>query len=65
MWVAQSLNTKEKQQVLFSGGMGAMGFALPSAAIASNKRVVAIAGDGGIQMNIQELEGNYLLKSLF
>lgn len=59
MWVAQSLNTKGKQQVLFSGGMGAMGFALPSAigaAIGSNKRVVAIAGDGGIQMNIQELE---------
>jgi len=59
MWVAQSLNTKEKQQVLFSGGMGAMGFALPSAigaTIGSSKRVVAIAGDGGIQMNIQELE---------
>jgi acetolactate synthase-1/2/3 large subunit len=59
MWVAQSLNTKEKQQVLFSGGMGAMGFALPSAigaSIGSNKRVVAIVGDGGIQMNIQELE---------
>lgn len=59
MWTAQSLNTKENQQVLFSGGMGAMGFALPSAigaTIASNKRVVVIAGDGGIQMNIQELE---------
>lgn len=59
MWVAQSLNTKAKQQVLFSGGMGAMGFALPSAigaSVASNKRIVVIAGDGGIQMNIQELE---------
>lgn len=59
MWTAQSLHTKENQQVLFSGGMGAMGFALPSAigaTIASNKRVVVIAGDGGIQMNIQELE---------
>jgi len=59
MWTAQSLDTKKNQQVLFSGGMGAMGFALPcaiGAAIASNKRVVAIAGDGGIQMNIQELE---------
>lgn len=59
MWVAQSLNTKQNQRVLFSGGMGAMGFALPSAigaSIASKKRVVAIAGDGGIQMNIQELE---------
>jgi len=59
MWSAQSLDIKQNQRVLFSGGMGAMGFALPSAigaTIASQKRVVAIAGDGGIQMNIQELE---------
>lgn len=59
MWTAQSLRIKNRQQVLFSGGMGAMGFALPcaiGASIASNKRVIAIAGDGGIQMNIQELE---------
>lgn len=59
MWVAQSLDTKKNQRVLFSGGMGAMGFALPvaiGASIATDKRVVAIAGDGGIQMNIQELE---------
>lgn len=59
MWTAQSLNTKNSQRVLFSGGMGAMGFALPSAigaCIGSNKRTVVIAGDGGIQMNIQELE---------
>ena len=59
MWTAQSLNIKQSQQVLFSGGMGAMGFSLPSAigaCIASGERVVVIAGDGGIQMNIQELE---------
>ncbi|MDX1809602.1 MAG: thiamine pyrophosphate-binding protein [Sulfurospirillaceae bacterium] len=59
MWTAQSLNTKANQRVLFSGGMGAMGFALPTsigACIASGKRTVVIAGDGGIQMNIQELE---------
>ena len=59
MWTAQSLNIKATQRVLFSGGMGAMGFALPSAigaCIGSNKRTVVIAGDGGIQMNIQELE---------
>lgn len=59
MWTAQSLNTKLQQRVLFSGGMGAMGFALPcsiGACIASNKRTIVIAGDGGIQMNIQELE---------
>ena len=59
MWTAQSLNIKAAQRVLFSGGMGAMGFALPAsigACIGSNKRTVVIAGDGGIQMNIQELE---------
>lgn len=59
MWTAQSLDTKENQRVLFSGGMGAMGFALPAsigACVASNARTVVIAGDGGIQMNIQELE---------
>ena len=36
-----------------------MGFALPASigvALAINKRVVVIAGDGGIQLNIQELE---------
>ncbi len=59
MWTAQSLNTKENQRVLFSGGMGAMGFALSASigsCIGSNTRTVVIAGDGGIQMNIQELE---------
>ena len=59
MWTAQSLDTKNNQRVLFSGGMGAMGFALPcsiGACIASSNRTVVIAGDGGIQMNIQELE---------
>ena len=59
MWTAQSLNIKATQRVLFSGGMGAMGFALPAsigACIGANKRTIVIAGDGGIQMNIQELE---------
>jgi acetolactate synthase I/II/III large subunit len=59
MWVAQTLEVKAQQRLLLSGGMGAMGFALPAAigaAIATGKRVVVIAGDGGIQMNIQELE---------
>jgi acetolactate synthase-1/2/3 large subunit len=46
--------------MLISGGMGAMGFALPAglgAAIASPCRnVIVIAGDGGIQVNIQDME---------
>jgi acetolactate synthase-1/2/3 large subunit len=46
--------------MLISGGMGAMGFALPAALGASiavpEQRAIAIAGDGGIQVNIQDLE---------
>lgn len=59
MWVAQSLETKDEQRVLFSGGMGAMGCALPTAigaALGTGKRSIVIVGDGGFQMNIQELE---------
>ncbi len=59
MLVAQSLKIKDNQRVLFSGGFGTMGFALPSAigaTIATNRRVIVISGDGGFQMNIQELE---------
>lgn len=59
MWVAQSFETKGNQRVLFSGGMGAMGFALPAAigaSLGTGKRAIVIVGDGGFQMNIQELE---------
>ncbi|MEO6287394.1 MAG: thiamine pyrophosphate-binding protein [Dyadobacter sp.] len=59
MWAAQSLELVEGQRFLTSGGMGAMGFALPAAigaCFASNKPVVVIAGDGGFQLNIQELQ---------
>lgn len=60
MWAGQSFRLKKHQRMLISGGMGAMGFALPAAlgaAIAvSGQRTLAIAGDGGIQVNIQDLE---------
>lgn len=60
VWVAQSFAIKNGQKVLFSGGMGAMGYALPAAigAYYANpyKKVVCICGDGGLQMNIQELQ---------
>ena len=59
MWAAQSLNLKSSQRVFFSGGMGSMGFSLPAgigATIASGKRSIIVTGDGGLQMNIQELE---------
>jgi acetolactate synthase-1/2/3 large subunit len=60
MWAAQSLELNSLQRHLTSGGMGAMGFALPAALGATfatdGGAVVVISGDGGIQLNIQELE---------
>ena len=59
MWAAQSLRLNHKQVIHNSGGMGAMGFALPAAigiAIQSQNKVVVITGDGSLQINIQELD---------
>jgi len=60
MWAAQSLDLQGNQRFLTSGGMGAMGFGLPAAvgtAMANpGTPVVVIAGDGGFQLNIQELQ---------
>lgn len=60
MWAAQSLELNSDQRFLTSGGMGSMGFALPAAIgaafSAAPKPVVMIAGDGGFQSNIQELQ---------
>ena len=59
MWAAQSLRLSPDQAVHYSGGMGAMGFALPIAlgvALQSQNKVVVITGDGSLQINIQELD---------
>lgn len=60
VWVAQSFKLKAGQKVLFSGGHGAMGYSLPAAIGAyygsGKKPVFCITGDGGMQMNIQELQ---------
>lgn len=60
MWAGQSFRLKNGQRMLISGGMGSMGFSLPAAigaAIASpGRRVLAICGDGGIQVNIQDMD---------
>jgi acetolactate synthase-1/2/3 large subunit len=60
MWAAQSLQIKPGERFITSGGMGAMGFALPAAIGVSlcdpEKPVCMIAGDGGFQLNIQELQ---------
>lgn len=59
MWAAHNLRIGRDQAVHYSGGMGAMGFALPAAigiALGSNTKVVVITGDGSLQLNIQELD---------
>jgi acetolactate synthase I/II/III large subunit len=60
MWAAQSLEILGHQYFLTSGGMGAMGYALPAAIGAcfasNNSPVVVVSGDGGFQLNIQELQ---------
>jgi len=60
MWAAQSFKLNKKQRMLMSGGMGSMGFSLPAAMGAyyasDKKNVIVITGDGGMQMNIQELQ---------
>jgi acetolactate synthase-1/2/3 large subunit len=59
MWAAQSLEIGAHQTFHTSGGMGAMGYALPAGigmCIANSLPVVVISGDGGIQLNIQELQ---------
>lgn len=60
-WCAQSLVLKGTEgRILISGGYGTMGCALPYSIGASislnNGKVYCISGDGGMQMNIQELE---------
>jgi acetolactate synthase-1/2/3 large subunit len=59
MWVAHTLRLSHGQSMHHSGGLGAMGFAIPTAigvCNAGNKPVIVITGDGGAQLNIQELD---------
>lgn len=60
MWASQSFRLQENQRLLNAGGMGAMGFALPAAIgaakAAPGRRVIVICGDGGFQVNLQELQ---------
>ncbi len=59
IWAAHSINIKKNQKLIFSGGLGAMGFSLPASiggCIANKVKTFVICGDGGLQMNIQELQ---------
>ncbi|MFA6458602.1 MAG: biosynthetic-type acetolactate synthase large subunit [Patescibacteria group bacterium] len=59
MWAAMHFQFKKPGRLLSSGGLGSMGYGLPAAlgaAVAQPKIPVwCLTGDGGIQMNIQEL----------
>ena len=58
MWVAQLFEFNQTRKFITSGGLGTMGFGFPAAIGAQvgekNTLVLNIAGDGSIQMNIQE-----------
>jgi len=59
MWTAQYYHFDKPKTFITSGGLGVMGFGLPAAIGAQvacpDKLVIDIAGDGSIQMNIQEM----------
>ncbi|MFO7727575.1 MAG: thiamine pyrophosphate-dependent enzyme, partial [Desulfonatronovibrio sp.] len=59
MWAAQFYRYHNPRTLLTSGGLGTMGYGLPAAIGAQvahpDKLVIDIAGDGSIQMNIQEM----------
>lgn len=55
----QTVSISKCQRYITSGGQAEMGFSLPAAigsAVAGSSKVVAITGDGSLQMNIQELQ---------
>ena len=59
MWAAQRYRSSSARGFITSGGLGAMGFALPAAVGVQLAKpetcVLCVSGDGGFQMNIQEL----------
>ncbi len=60
MWIARHYHCDEPNTCLISNGFCSMGFALPGAIAAKlihpERRVLAICGDGGFLMNVQEME---------
>lgn len=59
MWATQYLEVGGRRQLITSGGLGSMGFGLPAAIGAKIGKpytpVICITGDGGFQMNMQEM----------
>jgi acetolactate synthase-1/2/3 large subunit len=60
LWIGRMFPAHEPNTVLIANGLAGMGFALPCALAARlvhpDRRVVAVSGDGGFMMNVQELE---------
>lgn len=60
VWGMQGLRLSKQQMAFTAGGMSPMGYSFPAAIGASvargNKRAIAVIGDGGMQINIQELQ---------
>ena len=58
MFVSQYTEITDKKRMIMSGGLGTMGYGFPGAIGAQlgnpDKRVIAISGDGGMQMNLQQ-----------
>lgn len=59
LWTTQYIELDENRQMLTSGGLGTMGYGFPASIGAKlgnpDKTVICISGDGGMQMNIQEM----------
>jgi acetolactate synthase-1/2/3 large subunit len=59
MWVAQFFGFQLPRTLLTSGGLGTMGYGLPAAmgaqAAFPKRQVLCVCGDGGVQMNMQEM----------
>lgn len=59
-WTLQAFTVKPKQMLFSAMGHGPMGYALPASIgawfAAPRRRIVCIAGDGGFQLNLQELQ---------
>lgn len=69
LWIARMFPTMRPNTCIISNGLAAMGIALPGAIAAKlmrpYQRVVAACGDGGVLMNIQELETAVRLRTPF
>jgi acetolactate synthase-1/2/3 large subunit len=67
VWVARLYQAYEPNTVVISNGFASMGIALPGAIAAAlvhpDRRIVALSGDGGLLMNVQELETAVRLRS--